>query len=141
MECQNKEEFKNKEIKISSQSVGQFLLKETNNKDTYYFTCSISPLSNQKIDSTSAIIENNEEGNITQSSVINSYFSKKISSSGGLSGGTIAAIVICSAVILIAVGILITLIKKGVLIPPKSEYPTSYGSTVPEINNSSVDII
>ena len=143
MECLNKEEFVEKEIKFKNQSIsGIFFLNETKNKDSYYFTCTISPLANSlKMEINPIIKENDEEGNITQSSIENAYFSKKLKSSGGLSGGTIAAIVICSAIILIAVGILITLIKKGVLIPPKSTYPTSYGSTVPEISNSSVDII
>ena len=143
MECLNKEEFVEKEIKFKNQSIsGIFFLNETKNKDSYYFTCTISPLANSlKMEINPIIKENDEEGNITQSSIENAYFSKKLKSSGGLSGGTIAAIVICSAIILIAVGILITLIKKGVLIPPKSTNPTSYGSTVPEISNSSVDII
>jgi len=143
IKCLNKEEFEKQEIRISDQSIsGVFLLSETKSETPYYFTCSINPLSNSlKMEINQIIKENDEEGNITQSSIENAYFSKKLKSSGGLSGGTIAAIVICSAIILIAVGILITLIKKGVLIPPKSTYPTSYGSTVPEISNSSVDII
>ena len=141
LECQNKEYFEEEVIKINDQVVaGRFLFTKTNNSDETSFTCDISSNSDA-LELKLAPID--VEGNTTEqsSSVINSYFSKKISSSGGLSGGTIAAIVICSAIILIAVGILITLIKKGVLIPPKSAYPTSYGSTVPEISNSSVDII
>ena len=141
MECQNKEYFEKEIIQINDQVVGgTFFFTQTKNMDGFSFTCDIGSCTDS-LELKLAPID--VEGNTTEqsSSVINSYFSKKISSSGGLSGGTIAAIVICSAVILIAVGILITLIKKGVLIPPKSAYPTSYGSTVPEISNSSVDII
>ena len=139
--CENKEYFEEEAIKINDQVVaGRFFFTKTKDKDEVSFTCNIGSSSDTLELKVSPI---DVEGNTTEqsSSVINSYFSKKISSSGGLSGGTIAAIVICSAIILIAVGILITLIKKGVLIPPKSAYPTSYGSTVPEISNSSVDII
>ena len=141
MICENKEYFEEEAIKINDQVVaGRFFFTKTKDIDEVSFTCNIGSCSDTLELKVSPI---EVEGNTTEqsSSVINSYFSKKISSSGGLSGGTIAAIVICSAIILIAVGILITLIKKGVLIPPKSAYPTSYGSTVPEISNSSVDII
>ena len=110
---------------IGTQMIGdKFLLSKT--QISKPITCAISSYSYFSPD------ESQEISNIT-----NNYYNRK-SSSNGLSGGAIAAIVIISSIVLVGVGILIALIKNGIILSSK---PKENITTIPAIANSSSNII
>ena len=74
-------------------------------------------------------------GNTTEG--INNYYIKKDSSTG-LTGGAIAAIVIIFTLIVIGIGVLVALIKNGVILSSKTNYDLK---TLPQISTNSSDII
>lgn len=125
MECHNAEAFEEQYIDINKQTLGNGALYFHGTRSNETFTCIISSNS----------VNWEPTGNNTEFE--NSYFNKK-SSSGGLGGGAIAAIVIISVAVLIGVGILIALIKNGVIFSSK---PEEINSTIPPISNSSAQII
>ena len=123
MVCQNKEFFEYENLIIGTQMIGgKFLLNKTMTYEP--ITCAISSYSFHQ--------EPEAISNIT-----NNYFNQK-SSSNGLSGGAISAIVIISSIVLIGVGILIALIKNGIILSSK---PKENETTFPPISNSSANII
>jgi hypothetical protein len=125
MECHNAEAFEEEYLIINKQSLadGAVYFPGITSEDS--FTCAISSLSSKL------------ETPLGKSEIENSYFSKK-TSSGGLNGGAIASIVIISAVVLIGIGVLIALIKNGVIFSPKQEISET---NIPPISNSSANII
>ena len=125
MECHNAEEFEGEYIIINKQSLDNGALYFTGVTSDNYFTCKISSFS---------VLES-PIGNNTE--IENRYFTKK-KSSGGLSGGSIAAIVIISAAVLIGLGVLIALIKNGIIF---SSEPKKSDSNIPPISSSSANII
>ena len=70
----------------------------------------------------------------------NNFYSVK-SSSGKLSGGTIAAIVISLTVALIATGVLIVLVKKGLICSSKSHAAliNTNATPLPQASSNSID--
>ena len=127
MECQNAEAFEEEYIMISNQTLANIngILNFPATKSNGTFTCTISSYSNLE----TPIINSTE--------IKNTYFNKK-SSSAGLNGGAIAAIVIVCAAVLIGVGVFIALIKNGAILSSK---PPIDNSDVPPISNSSANII
>ena len=126
MGCHNAEAFEGEYIIINKQSLANGALYFPGAISSNFFTCTISSLS-----------LNLESPTENKTEIENRYFSKK-ESSGGLNGGAIAAIVIISAVVLIGVGVLIALIKNGIIFTSK---PKISNSTIPPICNSSANII
>ena len=122
LECQNQDEFSDSSIIVGNQFMNEniFLNK-------FYLegpiSCKVGSLS-YKVDD--IIIDNYG----------NKYFSKT-GSSGGLSGGAIAAIVIICCLVVISIGVLIALMKNGVIATSKSKQDSS----IPPITNSSAYII
>lgn len=127
MECNNAEAFEDEFIVINKQTLANGMLYFPGVTSNDIFTCAIS--------SSSSLSLETPVGNNTE--IVNSYFNKKRSSSG-LSGGAIAAIVIISAAVLVGIGILISIIKNGILFSKKPEISNSY---IPPISNSSANII
>ena len=127
MECQNAEAFEEEYIMISNQTLANIngILNFPATKSNGTFTCTISSYSNLE----TPIINSTE--------IKNTYFNKK-SSSAGLNGGAIAAIVIVCAAVLIGVGVFIALIKNGAILSSK---PPIDNSNEPPISNSSANII
>ena len=121
--CQNKEYFEYENLIIGTQMIGgKFLLNKTISSEPT--TCAISSYSFYQ--------EPERVSNIT-----NNYFNKN-SSSKGLSGGAIAAIVIICTLVLIGIGILIALFKNGAILSSK---PKENTTVLPPISNSSANII
>ena len=126
MECHNKDYFEYENLIIDTQMIGRhFILDRTESKGE--ITCSISPYSFKEAQSEEA-----SEGDVK-----NSYYKTK-SSSSGLSGAIISAIVIICFVILVLIGIIIALIKKRV-IPPSNQ--TNYNTSIIPISTSSASIV
>ena len=122
IECHNKDYFENDKLIIDTQMLGgQFILDRTQSDD--YITCDISSYSLKEATSEEVIK--------------NSYYNIK-SSSSGLSGAAISAIVIVCFAILILIGILIALLKKRVI---PSTNQTNYNTSVIPVSTSSVSII
>jgi len=120
--CQNKEDFEGENIRINTQLIGGRLLVNKTINDGI-FSCVISSQSLYKgknPETTTTLTDSTIVTNIYPNSTFidNNYYKKK-SSSNGLNGGAIAAIVIVSAVALIAVGVLIAFIKNGLFLAPK----------------------
>ena len=123
--CQNKEYFEYESLIIGTQMIGgKFLLNKTLIPGP--ITCAISSKSYSFQEETERV------PNIT-----NNYFNKK-SSSNGLSGGAITAIVIICSIILIGVGIVIALIKNGIILSSK---PIENTTSFHPITSSSSNII
>ena len=127
MECNNAEAFEDEYIVINKQTLANGMLYIPAVTSEEIFSCAIS--------SSSSLSLEIPVGNDTE--IENRYFSKKVSS-GGLNGGAIAAIVIISAAILIGIGVLIALIKNGILF---SDKPEISNSNIPPISSSSANII
>ena len=124
IECQNKDYFENENVIIGTQMIGdKFLFDKTQSNDS--ISCAIS--------SYSFIKENPVENSVN---ITNTYFNKK-NSSKGLTGGAITAIVLISLAILIGIGVLIALIKNGVILSSKQ----TNDKIIPPISSSSANII
>lgn len=130
MKCLNKEEFEEETIKINSQFLlnSNILFNKLISNDS--FTCAVS--------SNLSEFYNQDEGNQTEieEKISNRYYNKK--SSKGLGGGAIAAIVVICSVVLIGLGVLIALIKNGIIFSSK---PVNTSTTMPPIINSSANIV
>lgn len=126
--CQNQDDFELEYLNINNQPLGSasneaIMLRQI--KSNELLSCAISSKS-LDLD----ILQMPINGTEFQSN----YFRKQ--SSRGLSGGTIAAIVIISTLTLIGIGVLLALFKKGVIFSPNPEYTNK----VPQISTTSVDI-
>ena len=120
--CHNKDYFEEETLIIGTQMVGgKFILNKTQSNDT--MTCLIS---------SEAYSEAQLEETIT-----NIYFNTK-SSSSGLSGAAISAIVIVCFVVLVLIGLIIALVRKK-NIPTTNQ--TNYNTSVIPVSTSSVNII
>ena len=120
--CHNKDYFEEETLIIGTQMVGgKFILNKTQSNDT--MTCLIS---------SEAYSEAQLEEIIT-----NTYFNTK-SSSSGLSGAAISAIVIVCFVVLVLIGLIIALVRKK-NIPTTNQ--TNYNTSVIPVSTSSVNII
>jgi hypothetical protein len=129
LECQNKNDFNDQTIVIGNQFINDTILLEKFVADDST-TCDIGSLSYKESEETFNNIEISEIYNN------NKYYSKT-SSSGGLSGGAIAAIVIVCSLVVVGVGVLIVLLKNGIL----SSKVREDTSTAPQISSSSANII
>ena len=133
IECQSKEEFDEDYIITEKQFVGDNLLInsiEADNDNT--FSCSIGSLSDK-------VIEDKVEPSRYGSNSTNRYYSRD-KSSGGLSGGSITAIILVSIFVLLVTVTLIAFIKNGTFFGSKSgELMKSTSSIQPA--NSSTNII
>ena len=128
--CQNKEDFEGENIRINTQLIGgRLLVNKTNNDGIISCVISSQSLYKGKNPETTSSTTLTTPTTLTDSTIVtniypnstfidNNYYKKK-SSSNGLNGGAIAAIVIVSAVALIAVGVLIAFIKNGLFLAPK----------------------
>ena len=138
LECQNSEAFEEESLRINKQPLanGTFIFEKTQTKET--FTCAISSKSLQ-LDLAEPLPNNTNNADYYR----NRFFNAKNSSSG-LKGGTIAAIVIVTVMVLIGVGVLVALLKTGKIRTPYGNnmiYNNNTSSSLPPISNSSVDII
>ena len=151
IDCKNKEEFNDEKLTIESQFInGRFILNKIQSENR--MTCAINSLAYQFSGNQSnaapsnATIDEETDGPSPYSSnnIKNRYFTNK-NSSGGLSGGAITLIVIVSTVVLVGVGVLVALLKNGFLcgpkISPNANNTNNYPTNLPQISNSSVEVI
>jgi hypothetical protein len=132
IECQSKEEFEEDYVIMEKQFVGDNLLinsKETDNNNI--FSCSIGSLSDKITEDEVKPLE--EESNGRNST--NRYYIKE-KSSGGLSGGSITAIVLVSIFAVLVTVALIALIKNGIIFGSKSGDLIPSTSSVQQANSS-----
>jgi hypothetical protein len=128
IECQSKEEFDEDYIIMENQFVGDNLLINSMQTSST-FSCSIGSLSDKVAEDEVEPIDYGKN-----STAINRYYTRE-KSSGGLSGGSITAIVLCSVVVLAATLVLIALIKNGINLGKKNgELINSI--SVPQANSS-----
>jgi hypothetical protein len=137
MDCHNKEKFDVSTImfeqKLIKDSEGNYLFNLNNYTNQKQFACDISVNSTVQSSKTDEEKANNtlpDSDNQNTNQKYNKGFYRK--SSNGLSGGAIAAIIICSIVALAIVGALIGLSRKGIKDPTKAPIDTTIG------NNSSL---
>ena len=124
--CHNKDYFEDETLIIGPQMIGgKFILKKIPCDGSNTTTCLIS--SNSNSDSEPQLEE----------SIKNNYFNTK-SSSSGLSGAAISAIVIVCFAMLVLIGVIIALIRTKI-IPSMNQ--TNYNTSVIPVSTSSVDII
>ena len=128
MTCYNKYDFKDSDLAIGNQFIKDNLL-EGKQKIGTDLTCVISSLS-LKVD---------DEEDDRYINGTNKFFNRK--QSGGLNGGSIAAIVIVSSIILIGVAILIALIKNGAFAQKPNMTNLYSNNSAPQISSSSAQII
>ena len=132
IECQSKEEFDEDYIIMENQFVGDNLLINSMQTNST-FSCSIGSLSDKVAEDEVEPIDYGKNSTAT-----NRYYARE-KSSGGLSGGSITAIVLCSVVVLAATLVLIALIKNGINLG-KNNGELINSISVPQAN-SSTDII
>lgn len=123
MKCNNKEKFDVSSIIFESQ-----VIQDSENKEIF----KLNDYINQKRFACAMSVNSEipEKENSTTTSLFNMPMKRK---SGGLSGGAIAAIVICSIIALAIVGIIIAMAKSGKLAPQnpqQSDYSLRTNSSV-----------
>ena len=151
IDCKNKEEFNDEKLTIETQFInGSFILNKIQSENS--MTCAINSLAYQFSGNQSNAAPSNatidEETDVpspySSDNIKNRYFTNK-NSSGGLSGGAITLIVIVSTVVLVGVGVLVALLKNGFLcgpkISPNANNTNNYPTNLPQISNSSVEVI
>ena len=126
--CQSKEQFEDDYIIMENQFVGDNLLIKSFQTEEI-FSCSIGPLSDKVAEAEYEELQQQYGSNST-----NRYYTRE-KSSGGLSGGSITAIVLVSILVLAIIVALIALIKNGIILGPKNGELVNSVS-VPQANSS-----
>ena len=142
MKCNNKEKFDVSPIILESQVIQDSENKEILKLNSYMnqkrFACAMSVNSEIPEKENGQNGQNGENGengeNSTNTDSTSSYFNIPMKKkSGGLSGGAIAAIVICSVIALAIVGVIVAMAKSGKLgsqNPQQSDYSLRTNSSV-----------
>ena len=145
--CENTEDFSPTQVLISSQVIndanGNPIFKIVNDKTAAdLFGCAISenstlPTADEEAEGTGESSSDSTTSSASSDTTLTqgSGLYHRNTSSGGLSGGAIAGIVIACAAVLIAVCVLIGLVRKGALGARKSAaIPIDNSTTVAQFN-------
>ena len=147
LDCHNYAEFEDEILTIGTQLINGSILLNKGKSETH-MSCAISyttfnstelhadDITNEKNDAST----DDENTPFSSQNYTNNFYSVK-SSSGKLSGGTIAAIVISLTVALIATGVLIVLVKKGLICSSKSHAAliNTNATPLPQASSNSID--
>ena len=136
MTCENRDKFDMSQIIIDrsliQDSEGNYIFTLDSYTSAEQIACDIS-LNSVKITESSSTTDSSDDSEFEDS--IGNNFSKSQKSSGGLSGGTIAAIAVSCVAAVVITTVLIVLVKKGILFSGSNKHIIEQSSINGQLNN------